>query len=563
MKFLCVNCDETFDFEGEGRARCPKCMRVHGIREATAEPAKPRSNTGKWVGLGAAVVVLAAAVFFAVKEQQQVTPGVVETAPLSESVIERQLKALGVSVGDVQTFFDENDAVSAFATKTTAGKQGAPEQAQAIVAALRARLQKRAFVRWSQIDPRDTAVMTPGEVVSAIAKDGAGLSLYPLEVAALATVALRSLDVPAMVAEIYAFEGDRTPPDPSGRLGYFGVALVDEAGKATHVFDPYGGRTTQPKAADVSVLNDLQALGCVLNVRALFRALRQMRPAEGMVDAKAAIKLAPRSPSVRGGYAAVALSNGGVDEGEAELEAAAQLRRDAPRRNNVAVLLLAKGETEAASKEVAQALTEQRDFAAGHATLASIHLAAGDREQAYAALTEADRLEPDLPNLALLWSHYFATQGDMPRALEKAEQGVARRPNDAQAHLMLARIYRETGRLDEMRRQAQRVLELVPSTQRSDMEQMIRQILGPTALDKTADEILSGSTDTPTAGGEGALDLSKGSKLLGGDGPAATPGLLDETGAGEGQGGPLLKLGDPSKLRLSGPGGQLKLQVDQ
>ncbi len=562
MKFLCVNCDETFDFEGEGRARCPKCMRVHGIREATVAPAKPRSGVGKWVGFGAALALLGVALVFAVKEQQQVKPGVVETAPLSESVIERQLKALGVSVGDTQTYFDESDAVTAFATKAAAGKGDAAGQAQAIVAALRARAQKRAFIAWSQIDPRDTAVMTPAEVLTAIAKDNAGLTLYPLEVAALATVALRALDAPAMVAEIHAFEGDRSPPDPSGRLGYFGVALVDEAGKATQVFDPYGGRATQPKAADVNVLNDLQALGCVLNVRALFRALRQMRPAEAMVDAKAAIKLAPRSPSVRGGYAAVALSNGGVDEGEAELEAAAQLRRDAPRRNNVAVLLLAKGEAEAAAKEVAQALSEQRDFASGHATLASIHLATGEREQAFNALKEADRLDPDLPNLALLWSHYYATQGEMDRALEKAEQGVARRPNDAQAHLMLARIYRETGRLDEMRRQAQRVLELVPSTQRSDMEQMIRQLLGPTALDKTADEILAGGDDAPAVPGEDALDLSRGSKLLGGEAPSTGAGLLPEATGGDGS-GPLLKLGDPSKLRLSGPGGQLKLQVDQ
>ena len=551
MKFLCVNCDETFDFEGEGRARCPKCMRVNGIRQATAEPVGGGSSKGKWFGLAGAVALLTAAVVMAVIDQQKITPGVVGTAPLSGSVVQRQMQALGVSLGDMEGLLETSDAVSQFAERVTQGKSGATEQATAIVSALRDRMQKRAFVRWSQIDPRDTAPMTPEQTLSAISKDGAALTLYPLEVAALMTVALRSLDAPAMVAEIHAYEGDRTPPDPSGRLGYFGVALVDDAGKATQFFDPYAGRTAQPKTADASVLNDLQTYGCALNLRALFRALRQLRPSEAMVDAKAAIKLAPRSASVRGGYAAVALTNGGVDEGEAELQAAAQLRRDSPRRNNLAVLLLAKGDADAAAKEVAQVLTEHREYAAGHATLASIHLATGERDQAKVALEEADRLDPELPNLSLLWAHFYATSGDLPRALEKAEQGVARRPNDAQAHLMLARIYRESSKLDDMRREAQRVLELVPSLQRSDMEQMIRQLLGPTALDKPADEILAGDTIEPTSLPDTTLDLAGGSKLLGG--AEASP---------SGQDDPLLMLGDPSKLRLPGSESKLKLKLN-
>jgi tetratricopeptide (TPR) repeat protein len=258
---------------------------------------------------------------------------------------------------------------------------------------------------------------------------------------------------------------------------------------------------------------------------------------------------------VRGGYAAVALANGGVDEGEAELQAAAQLRRDSPRRNNLAVLFLAKGDVASATREIAQALSEHREFAAAHASLASIHLAAGEREPAFNELKEADRIDPDLPNLALLWAHYFATQGDFDRALAKAEQGVARRPNDAQSHLMLGRIYRETGRLDQMRREAQRVLELVPATQRRETEQMVRQLLGPTALDKTADDIISG-TDTPAAAPAPDLDLSLGSKLLGN----AEPSTAAPTPA---QDGPLLMLGDPSKLHLNGPSGKLKLKLNQ
>jgi len=565
MKFLCVNCDETFDFEGEGRARCPKCMRVHGIREAAAAPGKQESGSRKWLGLGVGVLALAGAVTFAVFEQQRITPGVVESAPLSGSVIERQMAALGIALGDLKPLLDQSDAVRAFAKKAAGDKDAPADQAARVVAALRERASKRAFVPWSQIDPRDTLPMTPEQVLAAISKDGAGLQLYPLEVATLATVALRTLDVSAMVAEIYAFEGDRSPLDPSGRLGYFGVALLDEAGKVSVVLDPYGGRQSQPKSSDVAVLNDLQTFGAALNLRALCRALRQLRPADALVDAKAAVKLTPRSASVRGGYAAVALSNGGVDEGEAELEAAAQLRRDSPRRNNLAVLLLAKGDAEAATKEIAQALSEHREFAAGHATLASIHLATGAREPAFNELKEADRIDPELPNLALLWAHYFATQGDLDRALEKAEQGVARRPNDAQAHLMLGRIYRETGRLDQMRRSAQRVLELVPSTQRAETEQMVRQLLGPTALDQTSDEIIAGDDEVPTADGAG-LDLSRGSKLLGNAPPTpTTPSLLPEVDAppagATDQQGPVLMLGDPSKLRLAGPGGKLQLKL--
>jgi hypothetical protein len=43
-----------------------------------------------------------------------------------------------------------------------------------------------------------------------------------------------------MVAELYRFPGDGAPPDPSGQLGYYGVAVYEgKPGEGSpRLFDP-------------------------------------------------------------------------------------------------------------------------------------------------------------------------------------------------------------------------------------------------------------------------------------------------------------------------------------
>jgi tetratricopeptide (TPR) repeat protein len=249
------------------------------------------------------------------------------------------------------------------------------------------------------------------------------------------------------------------------------------------------------------------------------------------------------------------------------MEAALQIRGDAPRRNNYAGLLLATGEVEKAASEIALALQEYPEYALAHATLASVHLARMEGDLARVALLEAERLDRGLPVLPMLWAHYHATQGDFESAVEKAREGVALRPDDAQSHFMLARICRQAGKYDEMRRSARAVLDLTAESKKSEMRQLITRMLGPTALEAPDDEVeggddLAGSAVPATPMPEpGEFKLGKGLRLLeDGDTSKSPTPTLGGDAPGAKKGSPLLLLGDQPKLQLRGSDSKLELK---
>lgn len=584
MRYVCLNCGQRFELDEETeKVRCPSCLRVTGIEKL--EEAWPRGRVrSPWVVPGILVVCVAALLAGYALWRSRASREVgdqVPLAPLERDVLIGHLRRLGVDARAVLDLLAPDEGIDRLAEEATQGRRSATEMAQGVYEWIRRRASQHAFIRWSLGVPRETPVGVARVVRTWIREDGARRRLYPLEAAALMVAALRSRGVHAMIAEAWQFPGDRAPPDPSGHFGYYVVAVYEgEAGRGDpHLYDPWGGHQLEPEEGSYRVLDDVQALGAALCLRAIHLLVREDDPVRALAVSADAVRMDPRAPVARSVRGAILIASGGANEGVHELEAAKQIRADAPRRQLLAGVYLAQGDLDAARREIAAALEISPDYANAHAALAAVHLAEAEPDLAREELETAQRLDPDLYTLPGLWAGYWAAVGELDRAVESARQAVERNPWDLQQRLMAARVYRQAGRYDDMRREARAVLERTPSGQRDSMERLIRQLLGPTALEQPLDEIedeSEPSEEEPVGEEEGAgggdLTASGGPYRLGegslrlGTGTGSRPSLLEDgnapTGTGNGA-GPLLLLGDPSKLRLRGEDEQLRLNLSE
>jgi len=572
-QYLCVHCDHTFFPESKGEPkRCPNCMRKGGLE--LVRKAKSGGRPG-WV-IPAAVVGLIAlvGVGYAVWDGQTADPveGDAPLRPLSTSELLGYLQAANAGRAPAE-LFDGGDAIDALAEEATG--EGPVAKAEALVEHIGARRDAAAFESWSFSTPRDTEVRGAERTAVRLAEEEAA-HLYPLEVALAATVALREAGVDAMVAEIWAFPDALAPPDPSGHFGYFGVAVYEgDAGEGDPtVLDPYGGRESAPTSEDFRVLSDPQVAGAFMSTEALYAHVHEGDLTAAMSTVRKALRLDARAPYARSVQAAILLASGGIQDGIDELNAAVQIRADPPRRNLLAAVFLATGDTDGAQREVSLALEEAPEFADAHATLAAMHMMDGDRDAALLELERAERFDPGLVNLKMLWAQYHLQNGNPRLAVGNALQAIERRPHDWQERLRAAQVFRAADEWNEMRLQAHAILDLAPSGQEEAIRRQVEQVLGDTAFeefdedlaldpaDYRTDEAVAASDDLggfDDMGDPSDLSLDSGSSLLG-DGPSDTPGpsLLDqELGGGGG-----FQLGNPSGgLQLRPPGQRLNLQL--
>jgi tetratricopeptide (TPR) repeat protein len=584
MRYVCLHCGNRFELEeDDAKKRCPSCLRVTGLEKLDGSHAAGGARA-RWLVPGAIAAVLAALLGgYAVWRSS--TPrevgAEVPRTPLERDVLIGHLRRLRVDARPVLDLLAPDEAVERLAEEATEGRRSALDKADAVYQWIRQRARQNAFVRWSLGIPRETPVGVARVVRTWIREDGARRRLYPLEAAALMVAALRAVDVPAMIAEAWEFPGDRAPPDPSGHFGYYLAAVYEgDAGEGEpRLYDPWGGHDVQPPPGRYRVLDDVQALGAALSLRALHLLVRESDPARALEVSADALRMDPRSPVARSVRGAILLASGGLAEGIREFEAASQIRADAPRRQLLADVFLAQGDLAAARRELTAALEASPDHANAHASLAALHLHEADPDLAREELEIAQRLDPDLHTLPGLWAGYWASIGEFDRAVESARQAVERNPWHVQQRLLAARVYRQAGRYDEMRREARAVLERTPAGQRGDMERLIRQLLGPTALEsplgddeEDEDDLAGDEEDEPgdgddetAAGGSGPFRLGEGSRLLGRAG-GARPRLLEgpaESLAPGGADGRLLLLGDPPALRLgAGPDQRLTLEPE-
>lgn len=550
LRFLCVHCGHRGRADSEP-SRCPKCMRKGGIEMlADDESARPT-----WV---APLVLIAAvaAVAIGYTMWDQSTPdavqGEVPLEPLSVSTLRGYLRERDAD-GEHAHLFEVNDAVEELAGHMTTGGS-AFAKAESLVEHVQARAGERAFVPWAMDTPRDTDVQNAGWAAERLAETDEA-QLYPLEVAAAVVAALRDEDVDAMVAEIWKFPGDRVPPDPSGFLGYFGVAVWEgDVGEGDpRVFDPYGGHETEPDEDSYRVLNDAQAAAAAMGTSAAFQLVHENDAVRGLDRSRRALRVDGRAPYLRTIQGKILVAGAGVQQGIEELQSAAQIRGDGPRRNNLAGVFVVMNDVDQAAREAAAAIEEFPDFAGAHATLAAIHLAQGENDLAHQELMTAERLESRLLMLPMLWANYFYQAGDQDQAFRKAREAVERNPNNWETRFQAARLFRMVGRYEEMRRQAHAILELVQADQTEVVRQRILELLGPTALEPVDEDLLAEYDDEDVElddfGGDGDLTLE--SDLLGAGDDEGGPSLLDEDlGGGLDLGG-----GAAGGFQLGGGGG--------
>jgi tetratricopeptide (TPR) repeat protein len=421
--------------------------------------------------------------------KQRFVPGQVPLRAVPADQLAAHVRAIaGVAAGEFAELLVPDAKIAEFAERSARGKRTAWERGQAIVAALQLRRQKQAFVEWTRVEPRDGPPLTASKTLSALGSDGAQRELYPLELAALAVASLRSLAVPALVAEVYRYPDERTALDPSGRLGYYAVYIPGDAGTPGRLLDAYAGRNSAPAAADYSVLNDAQVVGAALSIRAMHELKNAFDPDAARADAAAALKLLPQSPSAHCVRAEVwfAAADGAAD-GTRELEAALQLRADAPRHNNFAVHALSVGDREGVAKHLKAALEEAPDYALALVVQGAWFLMLDDIPSSFANLERAKKLEPNLALLPQVEAQFHAKMGDVDLALKSAAESVKRRPADPQPLFILARIERSAGHDADMRKHAREILDYVPAVDRERRKSMLRSILGENVFDDAPD----------------------------------------------------------------------------
>lgn len=537
--YLCVHCDHRFTHEGSGKLRCPKCMRKGGLEKVGGEAATQRP---RWL-LPALIAGALAAIGGGYAYWSSVTPKSVEgpapVAVLDEATLRAYLRNAKADSEELGAILVASDGVEKFAEESTAQAETVEQKLAAIVEAIRAKAAEQAFVAWSMHAPQPAALRSPAQTLEVLQTPGGRAQLYPIEVATLAAAALRALDIQAMVAEAWAFEGDRQPPDPSGQLGYFIVAAYPErAGEGEPMLgDPFGGRATAPAEKAYRVLSDAQVAAAVLSTDALRLLVRENDTKGANAAVEKALRLDARAPYIRGVRAAVVLASGNIAEGVEELVAAAQIRSDAPRHHNLARVYVAQGDMSQASIEVAAALKEHPDYAAAHATLAAILLQQQEVERARQELEAASRFDPEFHLLSILWAGIHLQQGDVAQAVERAKQAVKRRDYDVQTRLQAAQIFRAAGEYALMRDQARAVLELTPEEQKQPVREQLLAMLGPTVFDENiiepldeGDELELPSPDFELGREPGLFGDDEGGLTLGGADPGAGLG-----GANDGQ----------------------------
>lgn len=535
-KLYCAHCDLEFVPEDDGKKpRCPQCMRRGGVQVlADSAPPPPDRRTGFAI---LALVVIAGAIGYGVYRANTIT--LEETPPLrplSSEELAAYLERDQLSVGR----FDSAYALSASGDW--------PNEPEALASALRTRAS-----RWGLDHPLTRDVYTAEETLAALSADGADKpQIYPLEAALAMTALLRDGGTPAMVAETWDL-GEPSPPDPSGRLGYFLVATYGDSGESepTAYFDPWGGRG-QVNPTEVRVLRDTEVIGHALATNAIRTFVRSGDGAKALPLAETALRMDRVSPTIRGVQGAILIETGGVTAGSQELEAARELRPDGPRELNLVQLSLASAamlrmggqgdvaerELSAAAQTIDRVIDRWPRYARAYRVRAMLGFGVDQPERAREDLEVAQSLDPSSASLWTLWSQYYLAEGEFDLAAARARRAVELDPENWQQRLQVARILLEAGDADGAQEQTDAALALVPAEKRGELKRYLDQVFG---------------------GGGGRLAA-----------PAPTPGdlALDVPGLGEPPGAPstgqdpALMLGDPSNLRLRDPDQDLRLDLD-
>ncbi len=535
-KYFCAHCDQEFVPESaEDSPRCPTCMRRAGVQGVGSTA--PVSSTGRARSLLLFGLLLAAAAGYGLYRANTVAlDEMPPVRPLEAKELAAYLERDGLEVGRLQGLFVIPDGAD-WPTDREALSKSMHERASSWPL-------DHALARDVYIADEALAAIAPG-------KDGPQ-RLYPLESAAAMTAILRGQGVDAMVAETWDL-GEGRPPDPSGLLGYFVVAVYDDgAEEPTAYFDPWGGRgSVSPN--EVRVLTDTQAIGAGLGTDAFRIVSKSGDGAAAFPLIETALTLDPKSPTLRSVHGTVLFDTGGVTPGNAEFEAAHQLRPDGPRELALAELSLAQASLlrmigqgpsadsaiAAANRSLSSVVEEWPRYGKAHLLLAMLHFGNDEPDRVREELETAERLAPNTAALSALWAQYYVGKGEHGPARARAKQAVDLDPENWQLRVQVAKILSDAGDLPGAQEQVQTALSFVPAGKRAELEGYLSNSLGPQVLGRVAPNPSPGSLqlNDPSAPGR----------------PVPEPAV---------QADPALILGNPSDMKLRDPDQNLRLELE-
>ena len=510
-------------------------MRRGGVQVlAQSAPPKATRRTGL---LALAVLVVAGGIGYGAYRANTVS--LEETPPLrplSDKELAAYLARDQLSIGRLNAAFALN------------GSGDWPTEPRELASSLRARSSQ-----WSLDRPLTRDVYTADETLGALSAEASDKPpIYPLEAALAMAAVLRANGTPAMVVETWDL-GEPSPPDPSGRLGYFLVATFDDDGtEPTAYFDPWGGRG-RVEPIEARVLRDTEVIAAGLSADAIRIIVRSGDGARALPLAETALRMDPLSPAVRSVHGTILLETGGVTAGSQELEAARELRADGPRELNLVQLSLAtaammdmRGQAEAAEQQLSAAsqtidrvVDRWPRYARAYRVRAMLSFGVNEPERAREALEMAQSLDPSSAVLWTLWSQFYITDGEFDLAAARARRAVELDPENWQQRLQVARILLEVGEPEGAKAQTDAAIALVPAEKRADLQRYLDQAFGA-GVDSRGGSV--------PAAGDFSLDLDAPSLAE----PASPPAGQD----------PALMLGDPSNLRLRDPDQDLRLDLD-
>ncbi len=543
--YQCLHCGFITSTPAEGQ-RCPECLRGGMVLQACADKKGPRMSRKRWLFTGgivfAAVAAVALWLCFAKKNPEAVA---------------RLKEKLQASLGDdvsSKTFIvllDQGESVSEFAEKASGNADRSEAKAKAIYTRLRRAFSEQQWQRWDFGLPRELPFQPPAQLVNTLHKPGKeALKPYPLEVALLMRNALVAVDVKAKLVEIIRWKQGDQPPDPSGRLGYFGVAVLQPEGNKL-IMDPWGGRQSiNAKQATWRLLDDGQSVAAALGQDAIYH-LHQMQSQKSYRLLTQALRLDRRSPVLRCANALALAQSGSLPDALREMQAALQLRNDAARKVRYAEMMLAQGDTKQAEGLAGQALSETPNYGEAHALLALIYMASGRSDEAKKAI-EASRTQLSKARHALLWARYYASIEKSEQALHYAAQASAAAPQNWRAQLQIAQLYKALDEEASMRKALATALKHMNDAQRTQTKAMLTAMFGIKGSDLNQANIADADAVTPNDN----VQLTQPALIDPSSAPAITPTPQD---AQE----PTLMLGKPKDYRLRDADQQLRLNIDE
>jgi len=456
MKYRCLSCEHDFESD-ELQPRCPKCMRIHDLAPVKDSAVKASRINPVLVVAVVIIIMAAVAVYFLVTEEKLPAPvadKVDLTGPLSSDQLKDTLVRMGVPANEVVLAFAPSPKIEESAKGAARNAGSDAQKMDSLWQFILAWRSSGKLSPYPQYSPRPQPPMTAADLAESLLSSGNPPPVYSYEAAALLTAMARSIGLAADLMEIHRLPGARSPADPSGRFGKFGVAFYPDGNRKQPplIYDPYAGLGGKGFTPVFDKLGDVPASAAFYNLEALdWFQKGDLRAAQARNEHAA--RLAPDSAAVRCVRATVFAASGAMKEAIEELERALRFRPDSPRRVNLAeFLLLTDPSGDRARQEIEKAVTDDPDMGRAHGLLAMVHLSRGNMDKAFEELTLAERLEPGSPANAALWAQYHLQRGEMSLAIEKAEAAARMSPENLQAKLLVAAIYRAAGRTEDVKR---------------------------------------------------------------------------------------------------------------